>query len=84
LGVKFSLFRWQKIDKIKSQLTGLADLMKPLSDGRDEGLEEDELETLRDAGIILRPRKGKGKSGPKHIVFVESNDEGACLVISLW
>jgi len=50
----------QKIDKIKSQLTALADLVKPCSFNMDndddsaveDNLDEDELQILRDAGVI--------------------------------
>jgi U3 small nucleolar RNA-associated protein 11 len=47
----------------------------------DAGLDEEELEILRDAGIIAGPSKVGGKrrsSQPqaKHIVFVENEEEG--------
>ncbi|KAJ7897088.1 u3 small nucleolar RNA-associated protein 11 [Mycena olivaceomarginata] len=66
----------KKIDKIKAQLTAMADLMKPGALENDEDIEElepDEIETLQDAGIIPK-RKGKGRA-PKHIVFVDNEDE---------
>ncbi|KAJ7361511.1 u3 small nucleolar RNA-associated protein 11 [Mycena albidolilacea] len=66
----------KKIDKIKAQLTAMADLMKPGGLENDEDIEElepDEIETLQDAGIIPK-RKGKGRA-PKHIVFVDNEDE---------
>jgi U3 small nucleolar RNA-associated protein 11 len=72
---------------LKAQLTALADLIKPSSvntDNADDGaveddLDEDELEILRDAGVILRSRSNLGKGGkkPKHIVFVDDEEEGA-------
>ncbi|KAF7339278.1 hypothetical protein MSAN_02141300 [Mycena sanguinolenta] len=66
----------KKIDKIKAQLMAAADLMKPLALENDEDVEElepDEIKTLQDAGIISK-RKGKARA-PKHIVFVENEDE---------
>jgi U3 small nucleolar RNA-associated protein 11 len=47
----------------------------------DAGLDEEELEILRDAGIIAGPSKVGGKrrsSQPqaKHIIFVENEEEG--------
>ncbi|KAF7347642.1 hypothetical protein MVEN_01521200 [Mycena venus] len=66
----------KKIDKIKAQLTALADLMKPGALENDEDIEElepDEIETLQEAGIISK-HKGKARAA-KHIVFVENEDE---------
>ena len=76
---------WQKIDKLKSQLTMLADLVNSISldqelDNTAE-LDEDELRILRNAGVISEPSNRKGKRRkhpPKHIVFVENDEEGAC------
>ena len=74
----------QKIDKIKVQLTAIADLIKPSSfdaDGADnsaveDDLGEDELEILKGAGIISRSQsKGKGNK-PTHIIFVDDEEEG--------
>lgn len=59
----------------------MADLMKPGALENDEDIEElepDEIETLQDAGIIPK-RKGKGRA-PKHIVFVDNEDEGTEVV----
>ncbi|KAG5719665.1 putative U3 small nucleolar RNA-associated protein 11 [Termitomyces sp. T112] len=66
----------KKIDKLKNQLTEMADLMKPylLDEQVGNDLEEDELQTLIDAGIISgrsKPHRRKGK----HIVFVENEAE---------
>ncbi|KAG6862160.1 hypothetical protein C0995_004242 [Termitomyces sp. Mi166 len=66
----------KKIDKLKKQLTEMADLMKPdlLNEKVENDLEEEELQTLIDAGIISgssRPGRRKGK----HIVFVENEAE---------
>ncbi|KAJ7651722.1 small-subunit processome [Mycena polygramma] len=66
----------KKIDKLKAQLMAMADLMKPGSlenDADTEDLDADEIETLQAAGILSK-RKGKGRT-PKHIVFVEDEDE---------
>ncbi|KII94110.1 hypothetical protein PLICRDRAFT_99416 [Plicaturopsis crispa FD-325 SS-3] len=74
----------KKIDKIKSQLMTLADLIRPIAskdeDGGDEeeGLDEEELEILRDAGVISAPkgkRKARNSRKPTHIVFVDSKDD---------
>lgn len=43
-------------------------------------LEEEELVVLREAGIISQPGKGRGKrrkAPSKHIVFADSEDQGA-------
>ncbi|KAJ7293108.1 small-subunit processome [Mycena rebaudengoi] len=66
----------KKIDKIKAQLTAMADLMKPGSLENDEDVDEldaTEIETLQRAGIIPN-RKGKGRA-PKHIIFVQDAEE---------
>jgi U3 small nucleolar RNA-associated protein 11 len=80
----------QKIDKIKAQLTAIADLIKPStfsmgdmdSSAVEDDLDQDELHILREAGIICGTRlKGKGNK-PKHIVFVEDEQEGVhCILI---
>ncbi|KAG6333903.1 hypothetical protein ID866_5188 [Astraeus odoratus] len=70
----------KKIDKIKSQLTALANLVtfrdEDLENG-DEPLDESELETLRAAGILSPQSKHKGKrkqgTTPRHIVFAEDD-----------
>lgn len=75
----------QKIDKLKTQLTGLADLVRP-SAFEDENanfnvgedcLDETEVEILRKAGVISNSRpKGRSKKS-QHIVFVDNEEEGA-------
>jgi hypothetical protein len=81
----------QKIDKIKAQLTALVDLIKPLSfntgsaddSAVKDDLDEDELEILRDAGIISCSRlMGNGRK-PKHVVFVDDKEEGAHHILRL-
>jgi len=65
----------KKIDKLKCQLTSLADLMKP-DDNVDDDLDDKDLQVLSDAGIISGPtRMKKGRSRPKHIVFVDGEEE---------
>ncbi|KAI0931256.1 hypothetical protein AcW1_001293 [Taiwanofungus camphoratus] len=72
----------KKIDKLKNQLSALADLIKPVgdNDGEEDELDEDELNVLREAGIISvslsnRIRKSKkGRTG-KHIVFIENEGQ---------
>jgi hypothetical protein len=69
----------QKIDKLKSQLTSLADLIKPatLHDNVQDRLNDEEFQLLREAGIISgSTRTKKGGRNPKHIVFVDGADEG--------
>lgn len=66
----------QKIDKIKRQLTDLANLVSSghkVDDSEDdEPLAEDELETLRAAGVIAP----QTRAPPKHIIFAEDAAEG--------
>ncbi|KIJ65030.1 hypothetical protein HYDPIDRAFT_27762 [Hydnomerulius pinastri MD-312] len=73
----------KKIDKIKSQLTDLANLISPadadedLEDG-EEPLGDTELETLRAAGVIAPQSKGKQKQNrttPRHIIFAEDETD---------
>ena len=49
-------------------------------DDNDAGLDEDELEILKDAGIIARLSKTRKRRLPqhqgKHVVFVENEEEG--------
>lgn len=57
-----------------------AELFTPTGDDG-AGLDEDELEILRDAGIIAGPsrvgrKRGSSRSQAKHIVFVENEEEG--------
>lgn len=66
----------KKIEKLRVQLGADAGLRAP---GALEGLEEDELEVLREAGIIAGPsgsKKGR-KRKASHIVFAEDEEEGA-------
>jgi U3 small nucleolar RNA-associated protein 11 len=49
----------------------------------DAGLDEEELEVLREAGVIAGPSKVERKRGSsqpqaKHIIFVENEEEGMC------
>ncbi|KAL1951398.1 hypothetical protein VTO73DRAFT_547 [Trametes versicolor] len=72
----------KKIDKLKSQLTQLADLLKPgMLDGEDDAdeLDEQELEALREAGVIApEPKRARRKSHSnkgKHVLFAEDAAE---------
>ncbi|KAI0257151.1 u3 small nucleolar RNA-associated protein 11 [Lactifluus subvellereus] len=72
----------KKIEKLRDQLTALADLLTvhEADDSDDDtGLDEEELEILMEAGIIARPfnaRKRRSSRPPaKHIVFVENDEE---------
>ncbi|KAI0077441.1 small-subunit processome [Panus rudis PR-1116 ss-1] len=76
----------KKIDKLKSQLTALADLVKSdtLTSEDEDELDESELEVLREAGIIPGPstqsrrkRKSTSKPKPKHVLFADEEEEGA-------
>lgn len=86
IDMELALMLLQKIDKIKAQLTALADLMKPGALGDESNEYEDELdpedlETLKNAGIISgKSRKGKGRQ-PKHIVFVDDEEAGMYIFI---
>jgi len=62
----------KKIDKIKRQLTDLADLVSSRT-ADDEPLEDAELETLRAAGVIAQ--SSSQKRTPKHIVFASDAAE---------
>ncbi|KAI0361469.1 small-subunit processome [Trametes cingulata] len=72
----------KKIDKLKTQLLQLADLLKPSvlkGEDDDEELDEQELEVLREAGIIppeskKSRRKSRSKKG-KHVLFAEDEEE---------
>ncbi|KAG6817733.1 hypothetical protein H0H87_004524 [Tephrocybe sp. NHM501043] len=68
----------KKIDKLKSQLTAMADLMKPglLDEEAETELQEEELQTLVDAGIISARSGRSGRRKGKHIVFVDNETEG--------
>ncbi|KAH9858062.1 small-subunit processome [Lenzites betulinus] len=69
----------KKIDKLKNQLTQLADLLKSgAGDGTGE-LDERELEVLREAGVIppeskKARRKSQSKKG-KHVLFADDAEE---------
>ncbi|KAF8274105.1 small-subunit processome [Lactarius quietus] len=76
----------KKIEKLKDQLGTLADLFVPgdrdkvhVSDDDDAGLDEDELEILKDAGIIATSSKARkrrfSRHRAKHVVFVENEEE---------
>ncbi|PCH34017.1 u3 small nucleolar RNA-associated protein 11 [Wolfiporia cocos MD-104 SS10] len=70
----------KKIDKLKSQLSALADLLKPLNgeeDNAEQGLDEEELQVLREAKIIAAPemRRRKSTQQGKHVIFAESKAE---------
>jgi len=69
--------RLQKIDRIKSQLCTMADLVHEGGGGVDEG----ELVVLEKSGVLASQKlKGKVKArsmnGHKHVVFVEEGKEG--------
>jgi hypothetical protein len=67
----------------------LVDLMS--SGSLDHGLDEDnegllddeELQIIKDAGIIPRLSKGRenGRRKPKHIVFVDNEEEGSSILL---
>jgi len=66
----------QKIDRIKSQLSTMADLVH-----EGGGVDEEELPVLERSGVLESQKlKGKAKSHsmkrPKHVVFVEEGEEG--------
>jgi len=73
----------KKIEKLKSQLSTLANLLGSSSPGEDDvqGLEESELEVLQEAGIIpgsSKPRRKKSSPSVlrrQHILFAESADD---------
>jgi len=75
----------KKFEKLKDQLSALAALFAPNTrdnvhesgDDDDTGLDEDELQILKDAGIISRSSKTRRSPQhlAKHVVFVE-NEEG--------
>ncbi|TFY73215.1 hypothetical protein EWM64_g10797 [Hericium alpestre] len=81
----------KKIEKLKNQLSALTDLLKPAlgvgeEDQDEEGLDEDELEILRKAGVLAGPsisqRKSSSKRSSKHIVFAEDEAEAHELAAS--
>jgi len=69
----------KKIDRIKSRLSAMADLVHG---GREVG--EEECAVLEKSGVLpSQKRKGKAKArsanGPKHVVFVEEGEEDTYL-----
>lgn len=74
----------QKIDQLKDQLTQLANLLQsgPLADGVEaDGLDEHEVDVLREAGILPAAtkkarQKARSKKRTKHIVFTEDPNAG--------
>lgn len=70
----------QKIDKLKAQLTTLADLIKAdFVEGEGEDLDEKELDILRTAGVIAgsaQSKRKRRKSSGKHMVFAEDEEQG--------
>ncbi|KAG2755442.1 small-subunit processome [Suillus brevipes Sb2] len=68
----------KKIERIKSQLTALANLIAPqddnMEDDGEDALDEIDLETLREAGVI--PPETKRRPLPRHIIFAENETEG--------
>ncbi|KZT74980.1 small-subunit processome [Daedalea quercina L-15889] len=72
----------KKIEKLKNQLTALADLLKrdPVNEEESDAgeLDEGELEVLREAGVLSAPsgkqRKSAG-SHKKHLIFAETPEE---------
>jgi U3 small nucleolar RNA-associated protein 11 len=76
------LIPWQKIERIKSQLTALANLIAPqddnIQDDGEDALDETDLKTLREAGVI--PPETKRRPPPRHIIFAENDTEGECIL----
>ncbi|ETW87069.1 hypothetical protein HETIRDRAFT_41733 [Heterobasidion irregulare TC 32-1] len=72
----------KKIEKLKSQLSSLADLLRPGSldaEIEESNLDEEELEILREVGLIAGPSQGRKKSSSKgsakHIIFAVNAEE---------
>jgi U3 small nucleolar RNA-associated protein 11 len=67
----------KKIERIKSQLTALANLIAPqddnIQDDGEDALDETDLKTLREAGVI--PPETKRRPPPRHIIFAENDTE---------
>lgn len=82
----------KKIEKLKSQLTAIADLLQPSSlnnesDDLDGGLDDTELQVLREAGVIppavpKRRRRSSGVIPRKHVVFAENDEQARELAAS--
>jgi len=74
----------QKIDKIKSQLMEMADLLKTTGAASDhefeEELDDEEYQTLLDAGVLSQRPGGKRRK-PGHIIFAESSEEGISITM---
>ena len=67
----------QRIEKIKSQLTEMRDLVQSQTDedNREAELEENEVNTLREAKILQDSPRGYRKKY-SHILFAQNSDEG--------
>ncbi|EMD41851.1 hypothetical protein CERSUDRAFT_110409 [Gelatoporia subvermispora B] len=69
----------KKIDKLKNQLSALADLVKPSSlDGggdSDDELDEEDIKILGEAGIIASSGRRRHSKKGKHVVFVADEAE---------
>ncbi|TFK99743.1 small-subunit processome [Pterulicium gracile] len=67
----------KKIERIKTQLTMLANLMKS-NDSDDEGLDDAEVDTLQKAGVLQGSSKRKRSGGKsKRVLFVDSAEEAS-------
>ena len=80
-GGNLKRFSSQKIDRIKSQLSAMADLVR--GDGE---ADEEELAVLEKSGVFAsRKLRGKARpmNGPKHVVFVEEGEEGPSHLFSV-
>lgn len=60
-------------------------MVKPLEDDEDEGLDEEELSILREAGIVAEPgkKKRRRKSNKGHILFAVTEDQGESATSSM-
>jgi hypothetical protein len=74
----------QAIDRLKEELTTLADLTGPAGADdmtMDDEMDEDYSRILQDAGVLMIPASSRRrKSAPrstKHILFTEVGDSGA-------
>lgn len=84
----------QKIAALKAQLTALVDLVTPErainddSEEENDELDEEEAKTLREAGILPEPSKGKQKGKAKaksnHIIFVDDAWQGMSYYLSIF